>query len=79
MFLTLIRTLKKDLNGSRFNLAQSANLECLHWTCKGQQVSTYYDEFSNLLHSDLEHILMTHDDMDEAMEVLVQGMARPAW
>ena len=37
---------------------------CLDRTCRGHQVATYYDECSLLLHSDHEHIHMTHDDMD---------------
>ena len=50
---------------------------CLDRTCRGHQVSTYYDECSLLLHSDHEHIHMTHDDMDQAMEVLSQISTRP--
>ena len=38
---------------------------------------TYYDECSLLLHNEHEHILMTHDDMEQAMEVLGLLMTRP--
>ena len=51
---------------------------CLDRTCRGHEVATYYDECSLLLHSDHEHIHMTHDDMDQAMEVLGQSVTRPA-
>ena len=40
-------------------------------------MATYYDECSLLLHSDHEHIHMTHDDMDQAMDVLSQSVTRP--
>ena len=50
---------------------------CLDRTCRGHGVATYYDECSLLLHSDHEHIHMTHDYMDQAMEVLSQSVTRP--
>ena len=50
---------------------------CLDKTCGGYEVATYYDECSLLLHSNHEHIHMTHDDMDQAMEVLSQSVTRP--
>ena len=50
---------------------------CLDRTCGGYEVATYYDECSLLLHSNHEHIHMTHDDMDQAMEVLGQSVTRP--
>ena len=50
---------------------------CLDRTCGGYEVATYYDECSLLLHSNHEHIHMTHDDMDQAMEVLSQSVTRP--
>ena len=50
---------------------------CLDRTCRGNEVPTYYDECSLLLYSDHEHIHMTHDDMDQAMEVLGQSVTRP--
>ena len=43
---------------------------CLDRTCGRHEVATYYDECSLLLHNDHEHVLMTHDDMEQAMEVL---------
>ena len=49
---------------------------CLDRTCGGHEVSIYYDECSLLLHSDHEHILMTHDDIEQAMEVLGQSVTR---
>ena len=50
---------------------------CLDRTCRVHEVSTYYDECSLLLHSDHEHIHMTHDDMDQAMEVQSRPVTRP--
>ena len=50
---------------------------CLDRTCRGHEAYTYYDKCSLLLHSDHEHIHMTHDDMDQAMEVLGQSVTRP--
>ena len=43
---------------------------CLDSTCGGYEVATFYDDCSLLLYSDHEHILMTHDDIEQAMEVL---------